>query len=80
MPNLELLYFAIKGRAETSRLALTIADIPFKDNSFTFDKFGVSCGEMILAPNERSLRTLTWRLVLTMLRVFVLSVFRLVRL
>lgn len=36
MPSIELLYFAIKGRAEPSRLALTVGAVPFTDKLVPF--------------------------------------------
>ena len=41
MPKLKLTYFDIHGgRAEVTRLALIIADIPFEDNRISFQQFG----------------------------------------
>jgi prostaglandin-H2 D-isomerase / glutathione transferase len=39
MPAIEILYFGIKGRAEPTRLALTIGKIPFKNVTMQYSEF-----------------------------------------
>lgn len=39
MPSIEMLYFGIKGRAEASRLALTVGGIEFKDTTIEFSEW-----------------------------------------
>eukprot|EP01065_Artemidia_motanka_P033995 TRINITY_DN4108_c2_g1_i1.p1 TRINITY_DN4108_c2_g1~~TRINITY_DN4108_c2_g1_i1.p1 ORF type:complete len:647 (+),score=233.66 TRINITY_DN4108_c2_g1_i1:78-2018(+) len=40
LPNFEVVYFDIAGKAEASRLALAHAGVPFKDTRLNFEKFG----------------------------------------
>ena len=47
MPTLKLTYFDIHGgRAEVTRLALIIADVPFEDNRISFQEFGETQSSM----------------------------------
>lgn len=39
MPSIEMLYFGIKGRAEPSRLALTVGGVEFKDTTIEFSEW-----------------------------------------
>jgi hypothetical protein len=43
--KLELFYIAMRGPAESPRLALAIGDMPFKNNAFLLDKFRVKSDE-----------------------------------